>query len=135
MPHRWIQKEGRSTVTHFPSDNLEIFSEMVENDDSLHTAVIAKSKWLNKARHCDFCIENLEHSENEDGFIVVKIRVNIATHLSANVNAYAPCARYIFLTGKNVTALSELILQMVLYFHISSHVKPQRLKMYMQKRT
>ena len=55
---------------------------------------------------------------------VVKIGVKIATHLSA----YAPCARYIFFDQKNKATLSELILQMVTYFHAGNHVKPQRVK-------
>ena len=33
-----------------------------------------------------------------------------------------------------MAAPSELILQMVMYFHAGSHVKPQRVKMCMQKR-
>ena len=33
-----------------------------------------------------------------------------------------------------MTAPSELILQMVMYFHASSHVKPQRVKTCMQMR-
>ena len=63
---------------------------------------------------------------------VVKIGVNIATHLCANISTYALRARYIFLTGKNMAALSELILQMVTYFHAGSHVKPWSVKTRMQ---
>ena len=36
---------------------------------------------------------------------------------------------------KNMAALSELLLQMVMCFHASSHVKPWRVKMRMQMRT
>ena len=56
----------------------------------------------------------------------------IVTHLNANVSANALCARYIFLIGKNMAALSELILQMVMYFHAGGHVKPWRVKTHMQ---
>ena len=63
---------------------------------------------------------------------VVKIGMKIATHLSANIGTYAPCARFIFLNGKNMAALSKFILQMVTYFPTSSHVKPWRVKMRMQ---
>ena len=65
-------------------------------------------------------------------YIVVKTGMKIATHLSANVSAYAPCARFIFLTGKNMAALSEHISQMVMYLHTGSHIKPRRVKMHMQ---
>ena len=37
-----------------------------------------------------------------------------------------------FLTEKNMTALCEFILQMVMYLHTSSHVKPGRVKIHMQ---
>ena len=57
--------------------------------------------------------------------------VKIATHLSTNVSANALHARYIFLTGKIMAALSELLLQMVTYFHAGSHVKPEREDMQM----
>ena len=40
----------------------------------------------------------------------------------------------IFLTGKNMTALSKLILQMVTYLHARGHIKPWRVKMCMQMR-
>ena len=60
----------------------------------------------------------------------MKIGIKIASHISA----YALQARFIFLTGKNIAALSELILQMVMYFHADSHVRPQRVKMRMQMR-
>ena len=60
----------------------------------------------------------------------MKIGVEIATHLSA----YALRARFIFLTGKNMAALTELISQMVMYFHAGSHVRPRRVKMRMQMR-
>ena len=56
--------------------------------------------------------------------------MKIATHLSANISAYAPRARFIFLTGKNMAAPSKLILQMVMYLHAGSHVKPQRVKIH-----
>ena len=56
---------------------------------------------------------------------VVKIEMKIDTHLSTNVSAYDLCARFIFLTGKNIAALSELISQMVSYLHAGSHIKPQ----------
>ena len=49
-------------------------------------------------------------------------------------STYAPRTRYIFLTGKNMAALSELILQMVTNFPTSSHVKLQRVKTRMQMR-
>ena len=39
-----------------------------------------------------------------------------------------------FWTGKNMATLSELILQMVTYFHVDSHVKPWKVKMHMQMR-
>ena len=58
--------------------------------------------------------------------------MNIVTHFSVNVSAYALRARFIFLTGRNMAALSELILQMVTYFHAGSHVKPRRVKVHMQ---
>ena len=61
---------------------------------------------------------------------VVKIGMKIATHFSA----YAPHERFIFLAGKNMAALSELLLKMVTYFHAGSHLKPWRVKMYMQMR-
>ena len=64
----------------------------------------------------------------------MKIGVKITTHLSANISAYVPRARYIFLTGKNMATLSKLILQIVTYFHAGSHVKPRRVKMHMQMR-
>ena len=57
-----------------------------------------------------------------------------ATHLSANVSAYALHARFIFWTGKNMVALSKLISQIVTYLHTGSHVKPRRVKMCMQMR-
>ena len=62
----------------------------------------------------------------------MKSGMKIATHLSANVSAYAPHARFIFSTGKNMAALSEFISQMVMYLHASSHVKPRKMKMCMQ---
>ena len=37
-----------------------------------------------------------------------------------------------FLTRKNMAARSDLILQMVMYFHPGSHVKPRRVKTCMQ---
>ena len=46
---------------------------------------------------------------------VVKIEMKITTHLSTNVSACAPCTRLIFLTGKNMVALSKLILQIVVF--------------------
>ena len=54
--------------------------------------------------------------------------MKIATHFSANVSLYTPCARYIFWIGKNIAALSELISQTVTYLHAGSHVKPRRVK-------
>ena len=65
---------------------------------------------------------------------VVKIGRKIATHLRANVSVYAPCARFIFLTRKNMATLTEFISQMVMYLHISSHIKPRTVKMRMQMR-
>ena len=56
--------------------------------------------------------------------VIVKIGKKIAIHLSANVNAYALRARFIFSTGKNMAAPSKLILGMVTYHHAGSHVKP-----------
>ena len=64
----------------------------------------------------------------------MKIGVKIASHLSANVSIYAPCARYIFWLEKNMAALSELILQMDMYFHAGCHVKLRRVKTRMQMR-
>ena len=60
--------------------------------------------------------------------------VKIATHLRENVSAYALHARYIFWIGKNMAAPSKLILQMVMYLHAGSHIKPWRVKMHMQMR-
>ena len=54
--------------------------------------------------------------------------------IAANVSTYAPHARFIFLTGKNMAALSEPVLQMVMYLHTGSHVKPRRVKTHMQMR-
>ena len=65
---------------------------------------------------------------------VIKIGMKIATHLSANVSTYALCARFIFLTGKNIAAFSELISQMVTYLNAGSHIKTWRVKMRMQMR-
>ena len=65
----------------------------------------------------------------------MKTRVKITTYLSANVSSYASSARYFFFTRKDMAALSELILQMVMNFHASSHVKPRRVKMRMQMKT
>ena len=65
---------------------------------------------------------------------VVKIGMKIATHLSTNISAYVLCARFIFSTGKNMAAPSELISQMVMYLHADSHVKPRRVKTSMQMR-
>ena len=65
---------------------------------------------------------------------VVRIGMKIATHLCANVSAYAPHARFVFSTGKNMAAPSELLSQMAMYLHASSHVKPQRVKMRIQMR-
>ena len=62
---------------------------------------------------------------------VVKIGIKIPTHLSANISVYALHARFIFSTGKNLSAPSELILQMVKYLYDGSHVKPWRVKMHM----
>ena len=56
---------------------------------------------------------------------VAKIGMKIAPHLSA---------RFIFLIGKNMAALSELISQMVTYLHTGSHTKSRRVKMCMQMR-
>ena len=64
----------------------------------------------------------------------MKIGVKITTHLSANISAYASHVRFIFLTGKNMAALSELLLQMVMHLHSGSHIKPRRVKMRMQMR-
>ena len=64
---------------------------------------------------------------------VVKIGRKIATHLGANVSAYAPRARFIF-DWKNMATQSELISQMVTYLHIGSHVKPRKVKMRIQMR-
>ena len=61
---------------------------------------------------------------------VAKIGMKIAT----NISVFAPCARFIFLTGKKVAALSKLISQMVTYLHVGSQVKPRRVKMHMQMR-
>ena len=65
---------------------------------------------------------------------VVKIGMKIDTHLSANVSAYAPHARFIFSTGKNMAAPSELISHVVMYLLAGSQVKPRRVKMGMQMR-
>ena len=65
---------------------------------------------------------------------IVNIVVKITTYLSANVSIYALLARYIFLTGKNMAALSELILHMVMIFHANSHVKPRRVTTHVQMR-
>ena len=60
--------------------------------------------------------------------------MKIATHLSANVSTYAQRARFIFLTGKNMAASSELISQIVAHVHTGNHIKPQRVKMCIQMR-
>ena len=52
----------------------------------------------------------------------MKIGLKIPTHLSTNISAYAPHARFIFLTGKNMAALSELMLLIVMYLYA---IKPQ----------
>ena len=39
-----------------------------------------------------------------------------------------------FWLEKKMAALSELILQMIMYFHAGSHVKPRKVKMCMQMR-
>ena len=64
----------------------------------------------------------------------VKIMKKIVTPLSANVCAYVPHARSVSLTRKSMAALSKLLLQMVTHLHTGSHVKPQRVKMFMQMR-
>ena len=58
-------------------------------------------------------------------------------HLSPQCKRQRICSRckIYFLTGKNMASLSELILQIVTYFHAGSHTKPQRVKMRMQIRT
>ena len=66
-------------------------------------------------------------------YLSVKIGMKIATHLSANISAYAPRARFFWLE-KNMAALNELISQMVMYLHAGSHIKPWRVKMHMQRR-
>ena len=60
--------------------------------------------------------------------------MKIGMKIAANVSAYAPHARFISLTRKNMSALNKLILQMVAYFHAGSNVKPRRVKMCMQMR-
>ena len=65
----------------------------------------------------------------------MKIGKKIGTHPSTNISAYAPWARSVSLTRKkNMAALSELLLQMVMHLHAGSHVKPWRVKMRMQMR-
>ena len=80
-------------------------------------------KWVQPPCHiCDHKIRG-ECSENWD-----------ENRHSPHVSTYALRARFVFLTGKNMVALSELILQMVMYLHAGSHVKPRRVKMHRQMR-
>ena len=64
----------------------------------------------------------------------MKIGKKISTHPSTIVSAYAPRTRSISLTRKNMAALSELISQIVTYFHAGTHIKPRRVKMHIQMR-
>ena len=101
--------------------NENILSEVIQEQSEGHDHRVPKAEAL-QGQTC-YRVHN-----------VVKVGMKIATHLNANVSAYALCARFIFLTGKNMAALSKLISQMVMYLHASSHVKPQRVKMRMQMR-
>ena len=47
---------------------------------------------------------------------------------SAQTSVHILRVQDMFLIGKNMDALSELILQMVMYFHAGSHIEPWRVK-------
>ena len=104
--------------------------------------------WINKCVWAvNLCLlVNIAHIKNAKNFLKFDFLVSANEgHCSENwdENRHSPqykrqricsaCIIY-FLTGKNMAALSELILQIVTYFHAGSHIKPWRVKMHLQMR-
>ena len=107
-----IQNVLNLTQTLYLSHTSHIFK--LRQKSELFSSFIRSDSVLPQQKCSDMALLSKRDFLNDS---VVEIGVKITTHFNANVSAYALRAKYILLIGKNMAALSGLILQMVRYFH------------------